>query len=139
MNNQDWYLNQLGITQYILRKPTVMKGEASINIANNIRLIIVSQSAPDDKIFYDILKAINVKKEDCLILSPAQLFMPLNQLNHVIWFINENIPDSWKSAHTLNDKAIIETTTLSELAQSPNLKRQLWRTLCQYENYFNAH
>jgi len=139
MNNQDWYLNQLGVTQYILRKHTVMKGEVSINIANNIRLIIVSQSAPDDKIFYDILKSINVKKEDCLILSPAQLFMPLDQLNHVIWFINENIPDSWKSALLLNDKAIIETTTLSKLAQSPNLKRQLWRTLCQYENYFNAH
>jgi len=139
MNNQDWYLNQLGVTQYILRKPTVMKGEASINITNNIRLIIVSQSVPDDKIFYDILKAINVKKEEYLILSPAQLFMPLEQLNHVIWFINENIPDSWRNATLLNDKAIIETATLSQLASSPNLKRQLWRTLCQYENYFNTH
>ncbi|WP_392562063.1 DNA polymerase III subunit psi [Orbus sturtevantii] len=137
MNNQDWYLNQLGVTQYILRKPTVMKGEASINIADNIRLIVISQSSPSDKIFDDILKAICVKKEDCLILSPAQLFMPLEQLNHVIWFINENLPDSWCSSSSLDEKAIIETTSLSQLASSPNLKRQLWRTLCQYENYFN--
>jgi len=64
--------------------------------------------------------------------------MPLEQLNHVIWFINENIPDSWRNAILLNDKAIIETTTLSQLASSSNLKRQLWRILCQYENYFNA-
>ncbi|WP_392560153.1 DNA polymerase III subunit psi [Orbus mooreae] len=139
MNNPDWYLNQLGITQYILRKPTAMKGEASINIAENIRLIIVTRAAPSDKIFTDILKAIHLTTDDCLILSPNQLIMPIEQLDRVIWFIDQSLPDSWSESSELNNKAIIKTVSLTQLALSATLKRQLWNMLCQYENYFHPN
>lgn len=139
MNNSDWYLNQLGITQYVLRKPAAIKGEASISIAENIRLIVISQSPPHDKIFYDILKAIGLSSEDCLILSPTQLIMPLEQLNQVIWLIDTAVPDNWRTSPSLSQKALIETVDLGQLTSSATLKRQLWNTLCQYENYFRAN
>lgn len=138
MNKQDWYLNQLDITQYVLRNPAVMKGESAMNIADNIRLIVISQSVPTDKIFYDILKAIHLTQHNCLILSPAQFIMPIEQLNHVIWFIDHPLPDNWLTSPLLKSKAIITTAPLTQLALAPNLKRQLWNNLCQYENYFNA-
>jgi len=138
MNKQDWYLNQLGITQYVLRNPSVMKGESAMNIADNVRLIVVSQLVPTDKIFYDILKAIHLTEQDCLILSPSQLIMPIEQVNHVIWFIDQPLPDTWQTSPLLESKAIITTVSLTQLALSPNLKRQLWHNLCQYENHFNA-
>lgn len=139
MNNQDWYLNQFGITQYLLRKPAVLKGEASIDIAENIQLIVITQSEPVHKIFSDILTAIGVSRENCLILSPAQLILPLDQIKQAVWFINEMLPNNWIDSPVMNEKMIIETPSLVELAASPHLKRQLWNTLCQYENYFNTH
>lgn len=139
MNNSDWYLDQLGITQYVLRKPAAMKGEASINIADHIRLIVVAQSVPNDKIFYDILKAINISIENCLILPPAQLLMPIEKLDRAIWFIDETLPTSWSTSPVISDKVIITTVGLAQLALSANLKRQLWNTICQYEDYFHTN
>lgn len=138
MNKQDWYLNQLNIAQYVLRKPSVLKGESLLNITDNIRLIIVSKLHPTEKIFGDILKAINLTPDNCLMLLPAQLIMPIEQINQVIWFINEPLPERWKKSNLYTSKAIIETVDLTELTKSPNLKRKLWYDLCQYENYFNT-
>lgn len=140
MNKQDWYLNKLNITQYLLRKPNVIKGEAKIHITDNIRLIVITESQPaHEKIFQDILRAIHVSPEDCLTLTPSQLLMPLEQINHVIWFIDETLPESWQSSSVRDSKPIITTQSLAQIALSPQLKRQLWQTLCQYENYFNTH
>lgn len=138
MNKQDWYLNKLGITQYVLRNPNALKG-ISADIAQNIRLIVVAKHQPTEKIFQDILNAIHVSNEDCLHLTPAQLIMPIEQIKHVIWFINTPLPDCWLSSDQLKNKAIIKTTSLIQLSESPNQKRQLWQTLCQYENYLSSH
>lgn len=137
MNKQDWYLNKLNITQYILRNPYVVKGEAKINIADNIRLLIVCKTPPDEKIFHDILRAIHINYNDCLMLTPAQLSLPIKQLDRVIWFIDEPLPESWQTIEVTN-KPIIKTTSLTQLALSPLLKRQLWQKLCQYEDYFKT-
>lgn len=139
MNKQDWYLNQLNITQYVLRNPSVLKGESLLNITDNIRLIIVSKLYPTEKIFGDILKAIHLTEDNCLTLLPAQLIMPIEQINNVIWFIDEPLPDNWQKSNLREEKAIIETVDLAKLTKSPNLKRKLWYDLCQYENYFNTH
>lgn len=139
MNNQDWYINQLGITQYVLRDRYAIKGDALINIADNIRLIVITQSTTDTKIFYDILKAIHVTTDDCLILSPAQLAIPIERFDRVIWLIDETLPESWLHSPELKNKAVIESVSLSQLAKEPNLKRQLWNSLCQYENYFRPN
>lgn len=137
MNKRDWYLNKLDITQYILRNPQVIKGEARIDITENIRLIVISKTPPQEKIFHDILNAIHVSHDDCLYLMPSQLLMPVEQIYPVMWFINETIPENW-SQQTLANKPIIMTNSLMELAKSPQQKRQLWQILCQYENYFRT-
>lgn len=138
MNRQDWYLNKLGIYQYVLRKPNVIQGEAKVEITNNIKLIVISEHYPKEKIFQDILKAIHVTIDDCLILKPAQLLITADKIFTVIWFLDQPIPENW-SEQDISSKPIIMTNSLAELASSPQQKRQLWQTLCQYENYFRSY
>lgn len=138
MHSRDWYLTELGITQYVLRKSAVFKGEIVNNIADNIKLIVVASAVPTEKIFTDILKAIHLETNQCLHLTQEKLIMPIEQLQHVIWFIDQPLPESWELSPIKPNKAIIESISLDELAKSPQLKRQLWQTLCRYENNFNA-
>ncbi|OCG07760.1 hypothetical protein A9G13_05985 [Gilliamella sp. wkB178] len=131
MNAQDWYLKQCNITQYVLRNPAVLKGEIATQIGDDIRLIVVAKQPPTQKIYYDILKAIQLSADQVIILTPSQLIMPTNEIQTVIWFIDVKPTDSW--LHQLT----IQTISLEQLASRPQLKRQLWQQLCQYENYFH--
>lgn len=130
MSQQDWYLQQCGITQYILRKSTVFKGEIAMPISDEIRLIIVAAQKPTEKIYFDILSAIHLTEAQVFHLTPAQLIMPADEITKVIWFIDENLPDNWQNPYT------IQTSSLTQLARSPQEKRQLWQQLCQYETMF---
>jgi DNA polymerase III, psi subunit len=51
MNRQDWYLNKLGISQYVLRKPNVIQGEAKVEITNNMLLASIIRKKKYFRIF----------------------------------------------------------------------------------------
>lgn len=131
MTEQDWYLQQCNITQYILRNSVVFKGEMATHISDEIRLIVVADQKPTQKIYTDILNAIRLKEEQVLILTPSQLIIPASDIKTVIWFIDFTPDENWQNHLT------IQTSSLDVLANTPQQKRQLWRQLCQYENYFH--
>lgn len=131
MNKQDWYLKQCNITQYVMRNSAVFKGEIATHISDEIRLVVVADNKPTQKIYFDILNAIHLTEDQVVVLTPSQLIMPANDIQTVVWFIDVNPDESW-----LN-QLIIQTISLELLANSPQQKRQLWQQLCQYENYFH--
>lgn len=133
MDRQDWYLKQCDITQYILRKPMLLKGEIATHISDDIRLLVVSEQKPTQKIYFDILNAIHLSNDQVLYLTPSQLIMPASDLKTVIWFIDIEQNKTWQYPLT------IQSTNLETLAHSPQQKRQLWQQLCQYENHFNTN
>ncbi|WP_081297599.1 DNA polymerase III subunit psi [Gilliamella sp. GillExp13] len=131
MTQQDWYLKQCNITQYVLRNANVFKGEIATKISEEIRMIIVAEQKPTQKIYYDILNAIHITEEQVLFLTPQQLIIPADEIKTVIWFIDITLDESWVNPLT------IQTTSLDQLAKTPQQKRQLWQKLCQYENHFH--
>jgi DNA polymerase III subunit psi len=133
MTLQDWYLKQCNITQYVLRNANVFKGEIATQINEEIRLIVVAEQKPTQKIYYDILNAIHLTEEQVLFLTPQQLIIPADEIKKVIWFINITPDESW------NNSLIIKTINLDLLAKTPQQKRLLWQQLCQYENYFSPN
>lgn len=134
MNQQDWYLTKCGITQYVLRNSTAFKGELTAHINSQIRLIVVSETKPTEKIYSDILNAIALTEQQVLCLTPSQLIMPAADINVVTWFIDTEQPLPWQ-----NKPLVIATCRLDKLAHSPNEKRQLWQQLCQYEHNFHPN
>ncbi|MDF7667655.1 DNA polymerase III subunit psi [Orbaceae bacterium ESL0727] len=131
MTQLDWYLTQCGITQYILRKLSALRGEVISQIGEDIRLIVVANHQPTEKIYFDILSAIHITTEQVFYLAPSQLIFPADAIKKVIWFIDQRLPDQWQNPLT------IQTSNLQQLANSPHEKRQLWQQLCQYEAYFS--
>lgn len=131
MTEQDWYLKQCKITQYVLRNAAAFKGELATHISDEIRLIVVAEQKPTQKIYQDILNAISLSAEQVLVLTPSQLIIPANEINKVVWFIDIQPDESWQN------QLLIQTTNLDALANAPQQKRQLWQQLCQYENYFH--
>lgn len=131
MTEQDWYLKQCNITQYVLRNAAAFKGELATHISDEIRLIVVAEQKPTQKIYQDILNAISLSAEQVLVLTPSQLITPANEINKVVWFIDIQPDESWQK------QLLIQTTNLDALANAPQQKRQLWQQLCQYENYFH--
>ncbi|MWN06432.1 DNA polymerase III subunit psi [Gilliamella sp. Pas-s95] len=131
MTQQDWYLKQCNITQYVLRNSNVFKGEIAPNISDKVRLIVVAKQQPTQKIYLDILNAISLTQDQVLVLTPSQLIVPANDIKTVIWFIDVKPEESWQNPLT------IQTASLDQLAKTPQQKRLLWQQLCQYENYFH--
>lgn len=131
MTEQDWYLKQCNITQYVLRDAAAFKGELATHISDEIHLIVVAEQKPTQKIYQDILNAISLSTEHVLVLTPSQLIIPANEINKVVWFIDIQPDESWQN------QLVIQTTNLDALANAPQQKRQLWQQLCQYENYFH--
>lgn len=131
MTATDWYLKQCDITQYVLRNSAVFQGEVATHIDDNIRLIIVAKKKPTQKIYYDILKAIELTEEQVLFLTPSQLIIPANEVKIVTWFIDINNNEQWQNELT------IRTSDLDSLAKDPQQKRKLWLQLCEYENNFH--
>ena len=131
MSEQDWYLKQCNITQYVLRNPAVFKGEIATHIGKEIRLIVVANQQPTQKIYFDILKAIHLTEDQVMVLTPSQLIMPASEIQTVVWFIDVKPDESWLNPLT------VQTISLDLLPSAPQQKRQLWQQLCQYENYFH--
>lgn len=58
-SKRDWLLQQLGITQWTLRRPSVLQGEVAVSLPPETRLLVVAQTlpAPDDPLFCDVLRS----------------------------------------------------------------------------------
>ncbi len=45
-SRRDWQLQQLGITQWALRRPGALQGEIAISLPAHVRLIVVAEELP---------------------------------------------------------------------------------------------
>ncbi|MCX2957989.1 MAG: DNA polymerase III subunit psi, partial [Serratia symbiotica] len=54
-SKRDWLLQQLGITQWALRRPGALQGAVAVSLSPEVRLLIVAQALPDphDLLFCD--------------------------------------------------------------------------------------
>lgn len=58
-SRRDWQLQQLGITQWSLRRPGALQGEIAISLPEHIRLVMVAETPPSltEPLIGDILRA----------------------------------------------------------------------------------
>lgn len=62
MNRRDWLLEEMGISQWALRKPQVLKGDAQIRLSAEIALVVVCEEDwQTSRLFGDVLRALNLK------------------------------------------------------------------------------
>ena len=76
-SRRDWQLQQLGITQWSLRRPGALQGEIAISLPGHIRLVMVAEEPPllSEPLISDILRALALTPEQVMQLTPERAAM----------------------------------------------------------------
>ncbi|EOG8102984.1 DNA polymerase III subunit psi [Enterobacter ludwigii] len=133
-SRRDWQLQQLGITQWALRRPTALQGEIAISIPEHVRLVMVAEELPalNEPLIGDVLRSLKLTTEQVLQLTPDRVTMlPF-----------DSRCNSWRMGDI--DEVSLEgsqicSPALDELKANPKARSALWQQICDYEHDFFPH
>jgi len=130
-SRRDWLLQQMGITQYTLRRPRALHGEVSISLPEQTRLIIVAETPPPltDPLIRDVLAALLMREHEVMALTPEQLAMLPDDTRCPSWCLGLAGP-------VAIDGAQLASPVLAELYHNADAKRALWQQITHYESDF---
>ncbi|CAM4209236.1 MULTISPECIES: DNA polymerase III subunit psi [Lelliottia] len=133
-SRRDWQLQQLGITQWALRRPTALQGEIAISIPAHVRLVMVAEKLPalTETLIGDVLRALKLSADQVLQLTPERVAM----------LPSESRCNSWRlgvADETPLEGGQLRTATLEELKANPKARSALWQQICEYEHDFFPH
>ncbi|BBL32051.1 DNA polymerase-3 subunit psi [Pantoea sp. PA1] len=133
-SRRDWLLQQMGITQYQLRRPRVLQGEIAVRLLPDTQLIIVAENPPglQEPILRDVLHTLSLKPTQVMTVTPDQLQMLPETLNCAGWLLGI------ESEQTFNGVALT-SASFNELLSSGAARRALWQQMCEHDSHFFPH
>ncbi|WP_373819411.1 DNA polymerase III subunit psi, partial [Glaesserella sp.] len=73
MNRRDLLLNEMNITQWVLTKPQVLKGDAQIRLSEQVKFVVVcEENQQQSGFFQDVLRALDLKSDEYQWLTLEQ-------------------------------------------------------------------
>lgn len=132
--HRDLILDQLGITQYQLIRPSALQGEALLVMPATCKLIVIAPADFDihTPLFQDILRAMALSTEQIFVTIPEHVTMLYNIQHYALFVIGEFTDNITLPANT---RAIM-CSDFTLLNQQAEVKKQLWQQICQHEHYF---
>ncbi|MRS90614.1 DNA polymerase III subunit psi [Enterobacteriaceae bacterium RIT714] len=133
-SRREWQLQQLGITQWALRRPTALQGEIAISIPAHVRLVMVAEEPPalNETLIGDVLRALKVTPDQVLQLTPDRVAMLPPESHCNSWWLG-----------TAEEVALnggqLSSPALEELKANPAARSALWRQICENEHDFFPH
>lgn len=128
---RDQQMQQLGITQYQLRRPAVLQGEVAVLIPAQTRLVIVAEQLPalTEPLLVDIIRAAGLRHDNVYYLTAERAVMLPQETQCALWLLGDV---------DVNASGEVKLTSqpFNELSNSAAEKRALWQQLYQYEHYF---
>ncbi|OOF35548.1 DNA polymerase III subunit psi [Rodentibacter heidelbergensis] len=133
MDRRSLLLKEMGITQWQLHRPAALQGAVGITVADNIRLIVVSDdNLSQTPLLADVLLSLILKKEDCLCLNYDQI--QHLELNHSVqyWLLSENAEKIDRTLpYCLCAERIYRSPNYPHFISSPSAKREFWQQIQQ--------
>lgn len=128
---RDWLLQQLGITQWELRRPTVLQGEVAVSLPEQTRLLIVADVLPleGDLIVNDVIRSLNLQPSQVYRLQTEQVAMLPTDTHCNTWRLGISEPLMVAGVQLFSP-------ALVELSQDAGAKRALWQQICENEQHF---
>ncbi|MCE0800975.1 DNA polymerase III subunit psi [Buttiauxella sp. S04-F03] len=131
---RDWLLQQLGITQWELRRPAALQGEIAVSLHENVKLLMVAEDLPDlsDPLVNDVLRSLNLCAQQVMQLTPERAAMLPTDSRCNSWRlgVSEQLPIPG---------AQLATPELNELYENGAARQALWLQICEHENDFFPH
>lgn len=133
-SRRDWLLQQMGITQYQLRRPRVLQGEIAVRLLPDTQLIIVAENPPglQEPFLRDVLHTLGLKPTQVMTVTPDQLQMLPETLNCAGWLLGV------ESEQSFNGVAL-SSASFNELLSSGAARRALWQQICEHDSHFFSH
>ena len=133
-SRRDWQLQQLGITQWALRRPTALQGEIAISIPAHVRLVMVAEELPalNEPLIGDVLRSLKLTTEQVLQLTPDRVTMLPSDSRCNSWRMGDIDGVSLEGSQ-------ICSAALDELKANPKARSALWQQICEYEHDFFPH
>ncbi|EOD1044367.1 TPA: DNA polymerase III subunit psi [Citrobacter farmeri] len=128
---RDWQLQQLGITQWSLRRPGALQGEIAISIPAHVRLVMVGEILPPltEPLISDILRALTLSPDQVLQVTPERVAMLPQGSRCNSWLLGTEAPLSLEGAQ-------VATPAFDELRANPTARAELWQQICTHEHDF---
>ncbi len=128
MNRRDLLLNEMNITQWVLTKPQVLKGDAQIRLPTEVKLVVICESDhQNSRLFQDILQSLHLSKQQYQWVDFQQSLRLNFDHQPILWIIQLE-----KQAVTLTEKfadlIAWKNNSWQDLAISIN-KRQFWQQI----------
>lgn len=130
-SRRDTLLQQLGITQWTLRRPAVLQGEVAVSLPADTKLLIVADVPPaeDDPLVRDVLLSLALTGEQVYRLTPEQVTMLPEDTRCNVWRLGLSEPLMLAGTQ-------LSSPALAELYQDAGAKRALWQQICENEPDF---
>ncbi len=130
-SRRDILLQQLGITQWTLRRPAVLQGEIAIRLPDDTRLLIVADPLPeqDDPLLCDVLRSLGLTPRQAYALTPERVAMLPEETQCNSWRLGISEPLAVAGAQ-------LYSPALTGLYQDASAKRTLWQQICHHEADF---
>ncbi|MDG6882370.1 DNA polymerase III subunit psi [Phocoenobacter uteri] len=128
MNRRDLLLNEMNITQWVLTKPQVLKGDAQIRLSAEVKLVVICESDhQNSRLFQDILQSLHLSKQQYQWVDFQQSLRLNFDHQPILWMIQPE-----KQAVILTEKfadlVAWKNNSWQDLAISIN-KRQFWQQI----------
>ena len=133
MTRRDRLLEQMGITQWRVKNPSVLRGERGVRIPESTKLIIITDENLDlnSQLLKDIFLTIKIHHDDVVCINSEQLNLIPTPITIPCWVIGSEIRPEGSVMTFISP-------ILSELMASKIAKQALWKQIYQYDENFST-
>lgn len=124
---RDTVLQQLGITQWQLRRPEALTGLVGSPLLSPLHFVLLADPLPSlsTPLLQDVLRTLQLTEQQVYCCTPASLaVLPKAAL---YWSLGD-----WA---VKPPSRMLLSPPLSELLSSAQAKRQLWQQICHYADH----
>lgn len=131
MNRRDLLLNEMKITQWVLTKPQVLKGDAHIRLSEQVKLVVICEDDQQQSgLFRDVLRSLKLNAQEYQWFDAEQAQRISFDHSPFFWLIQPETEAS-KLAKRWEKQTAWQTPSWAAL-QEAQTKRQLWQQLADF-------
>ena len=128
MNRRDLLLQAMGVTQWQLVKPQVLKGDAQIRLDQAVKLVVICEEEQQkSRLFQDLLFALSLQSNEFYWVNHEQ-FQRIRFKHTPFFLVIENEEQAVKIQKKCTNQPQLKVESWAELLK-PESKRKLWKGL----------
>lgn len=128
MNRRDLLLQAMGVTQWQLVKPQVLKGDAQIRLDQAVKLVVICEEEQQkSRLFQDLLFALSLQSNEFYWVNHEQ-FQRIRFKHTPFFLVIEDEEQAVKIQKKCTNQPQLKVESWAELLK-PESKRKLWKGL----------